>query len=433
MNDRQLTQDAYGHIVTNIGCWSADGQWIVYDTRSDAAGSAFDGRWIERAHVRTGRVERLYESQRGACCGVVTSCPVTERVVFIHGPETPTADWQYAAYHRCGVVLKPGESIPVHLDAMSYCEPFVPGALRGGSHVHTFDARGEWVAFTYEDHVLASAPADGRAERNHRNVGVSVPVRTVEVPSCHPRNHSGSHFSVLVTQTWDAPEPGSDQIDRAYEDAWIGREGFQLSSSAARQRAIAFLGDILTERGARSTELFVVDLPSDVTVQGADGPLEGTTLKRPRPPRGTRQRRLTFTQNDPAPGISGPRHWPRSTPDGSQVFFLRRDAERAAQLWSISPAGGDAVQLTQIEGGVSSAFSVSPDGQWIAHVAQGCVCATSTATGRTHRLTEPRAGDFAPRPEACVFSPAGDRIAYVRRVAMGNEVWNQVCVVDADL
>lgn len=432
MTDRQLTQDAYGHILTNIGCWSADGEWIVYDTRSDAAGSVFDGRWIERVHVRSGKVERLYESQRGACCGVATCSPVDDRVVFIHGPEHPTADWQYAAYHRCGVVLRPGERQPVHLDAMCYAKPFVPGALRGGSHVHTFDADGELVAFTYEDHVLASATTQ-TAEKNQRNVGVSAPVRSVEVHAGHPRNHGGSHFSVLVTQTWDQPEPGSDQIDRAYEDAWIVRYGYRVGGASNHQPAIAFLGDIVTERGARSTELFVVDLPEDLTLPGPDGPLEGTALTRPRPPRGTRQRRLTYTQNFLAPGVSGPRHWPRSTPDGSLIFFLMRDASGAAQLWSISPTGGEPVQISQIEGGVTSAFSVSPDGQWIAHVAGGCVCATSITSGRTRRLTEPRSGDFAPRPEACVFSPAGDRIAYVRPVAMGDEVWNQICVVEAGL
>ena len=30
-----LTHDAEGHNLTNVNAWSADSQWIVFDTRSD--------------------------------------------------------------------------------------------------------------------------------------------------------------------------------------------------------------------------------------------------------------------------------------------------------------------------------------------------------------------------------------------------------------
>src|SRR2546423_2700903 len=54
--ERRLTFGRYGHILTNCGVWSADGEWIVYDTRSDAAGAVFDGERIEAVHVETGEV-----------------------------------------------------------------------------------------------------------------------------------------------------------------------------------------------------------------------------------------------------------------------------------------------------------------------------------------------------------------------------------------
>ena len=430
--DRQLTRDRCGHILTNIGCWSPDGQWVVYDTRSDAAGSTFDGTCIERVHTVSGRVERLYESRNGAGCGVVTCCPVTDRVVFILGPEHPTDDWSYAAYHRRGVFVRPGDTTLTPLDAMCYAEPFVPGALRGGSHVHTFDASGEYVAFTYEDHVLAIADQRSGCELNQRNVGVSSPIKAVQVHDRHPRNHSGSHFSVLLTQTYDQPRPGSDEISRAVDDAWVGRNGYWSSQASAYQKALAFLGEILTERGERIFELFVVDVPADISLPGRDGPLAGTLERRPRPPHGAQQRRLTFTEHYPAPGLSAPRHWPRSTPDGSRIFFLMRDRQCAPQLWSISPLGGQPQQLSRVSGGVTSAFSLSADGRWIAHTANGCLCATSTESGETYALTEPRGGEFAPRPEACVFAPHDYRIAYVRRIVGAAGTWNQVCVVDAN-
>ena len=70
--ERQLTTAAHGHLLTNANVWSPDGEWIVYDVRSDAAGATFDGTRIERVHVPTGRVEVLYESQHGAHCGVAS-------------------------------------------------------------------------------------------------------------------------------------------------------------------------------------------------------------------------------------------------------------------------------------------------------------------------------------------------------------------------
>ncbi len=175
--EQQLTIEPCGHILTNVGCWSADGEWIVYDVRSDAAGSLFDGNRIERVHVATGRSEVLYESTNGACCGVATACPVTDRVVFILGPDRPPDrpdhDWPYAAYHRRGVIVRPGNRDFEPLDAMCYQAPYVAGALRGGSHVHTFDAQGNCVAFTYEDHVLATVDSSESLlrEKNQRNVG----------------------------------------------------------------------------------------------------------------------------------------------------------------------------------------------------------------------------------------------------------------------
>jgi hypothetical protein len=136
---RQVTSAPHGHILTNTAVWSPDGQWIVYDVRSDPAGSLFDGTRIERVHVASGRVEVLYESRNEACCGVVTYHPTREEVVFILGSERPTADWQYSACHRQGVIVEtdsPGAKR--NLDARDIVPPFTPGALRGGSHVHVF-------------------------------------------------------------------------------------------------------------------------------------------------------------------------------------------------------------------------------------------------------------------------------------------------------
>jgi hypothetical protein len=429
--ERQLTHAPHGHILTNTGVWSPDGAWIIYDIRSDPAGAAFDGTRIERVNVRTGEVQTLYESLRGAHCGVASCSPVDDRVAFILGPEDPTPDWRYAADRRRGVIVdanRPGEI--TNLDARDLTPPFTPGALRGGSHVHVFSGDGRLVSFTYEDHVLASLrDADAsfgetrlRNDLNQRNVAVALP-RGVRVPRTHPRNHDGAFFSAVVTTTVNNPRPGSDEINRAYEDAWIG---------ADRPRSIAFFGDLVAADGRPVTELFVVDLPDDLTRPGTL-PLEGTPTRRPAPPLGAAQRRLTFTADRAHGGIHGPRHWPRSSPDGLQIAVLMRDDRGTVQLWTISPRSGPLTQVTRDPLGVASAYTWNAAGTHLAYIADGSAFAVEAATGRAQRLTPKQTGDSAPRPEACVFSPNGKQIAYVRSIATSVERFNQIFVADAHL
>ena len=437
--ERQLTAAPHGHILTNTAVWSPDSRWIVYDVRSDAAGSQFDGERIERVNVDSGEVQVLYDSSKaaagdGACCGVATCSPTDDRVVFIHGPERPTPDWQYGPTHRRGVIVDaaaPGRART--LDACDLTPPFTPGALRGGSHVHVFSNDGSWISFTYEDHVLAvgedqEAVAAGRADANQRNVGVAVPGRPVTVPRSHPRNHDGEYFSVLVTRTVNVPAPGSDEISRAEGDAWVGRAGYQRADGAWQRRAIAFLGDVVAADGRKLTELFLVDIPDDVT-QAGDGPLEGTLQRRPAPPRGVVQRRLTYTADRWHPGIQGPRHWVRSSPDGEAIATLLRDDAGVVQLWTVSPNGGELRQLSRGRFDVSSAFTWSPEGTHLAYVADECVWVIDAASGESTRLTPRAEHARPPRPEACVFSPDGRAVAYLRPVADGGREFNQVFVV----
>src|SRR5690606_25593357 len=119
---------------------------------------------------------------------------------------------------------------------------------------------GEWVSFTYEDHVLETSE-DPRAAKNQRNVGVAAPFGPVKPPASHRRNHPGFAFSCLVTVTQDTPIPASDQINRAYSDAWVGERGYLKSCGTWQRRALAFLGDVVTPSGRTLPELFIVDVP----------------------------------------------------------------------------------------------------------------------------------------------------------------------------
>ena len=450
MHERQVTCAAHGHMLTNTAVWSPDSRWIVYDTRSTPDGSVFDGTRIERVEVDSGRIELLYESRNGACCGVVTASPVDDRVVFIVGPEQPTADWQYGPAHRQGAIVRasqPGVIEP--LDARDLVPPFTAGALRGGSHVHVYSPDGLLVSFTYEDAVLDAAAETGPGqaaprEKNLRGIGVSLCGKPVPVPRSHKRNHDGTAFTVLVTRLTDKPTPGSDEISKAFEEAWIGTHGYLRPDGTRQRYALAFQGHVVVpdaSTGGRRTisEVFVCDLPdapAALFVAG-DRPLAGTPTSRPSPPRGVLQRRITFTADRSHPGIDGPRHWLRSSPDGSRIACLMRDEVGIVQLFTVRPAGGHPVQVTHDAWHVASSFTWSPDGRRIAYVADSSVFVVDVASGVSTRLTD-RLVAALPRPEACVFSPDGRRIAFMRSVA-GNstqpggpaaELHNQIFVVD---
>lgn len=426
---RIITTAPHGHILANAGVWSPDGEWIVYDVRSDPAGSVFDGTRIEKVHVRTGEVRVLYESRNGACCGIPTFHPTFNRIVFTLGPENPTADWRYAANRRQAVVLDEETGCVSNLDARDLTPPFTPGALRGGTHLHTFSPDARFVAFTYEDAVLEPNTIETDAlEINQRIVGVSLFGKPVRVPQTHPRNHNGDAFSVLVTRTTGRPRFGSDDITRACEEAWIGTDGYLRPDGTRQRHALAFQGSVVTADGRTISEVFIADLPDDLTRPG-DGPLQGTATTRPRPPLGVQQRRLTFTDRWRYAGLQGPRHWLRSAPDGSLIAFLMRDEMGVVQLWRVSPNGGEPRQVTRNPWDISSAFTWTPDGRWIAHAADNSICLTDIASGETRRLTARSADESAPRPEASVVSPDGGWLAFVRPVQAGAVKWNQLAVV----
>ena len=431
MNERQITKAPCGHILTNTRVWSPDGTWVGYDVRSDPAGDRFDGGRIEMVNVETGEVKVLYTAKNGANCGVVTFHPREPKVAFILGPEHPSEDWQYGPYHRQGVIVDTRTLTAENLDARDITPPFTPGALRGGSHVHIWDGEGEWVSFTYEDHVLAgNTTEDGTHEMNLRNIGVSIPRHPVRVSRDHPRNHDGEAFTVLVTKTVANPRPGSDEISKAFAEGWVGDHGYQKADGSRQKHALAFQGLVRGAAGETYSEVFVADLPDDLTRAG-DGLLAGTSVKRPAPPLGVSQRRITFTSGRKYPGLQGTRHWLRCSPDGSRIAFLMKDDQGVAQLWTVSPNGGSPVQLSTNRWPISSTFTWSPDGRRLAHAMDGSVCVTEYPTGKTTRLPSNPEGASPQRPESCVFSPDGKRIACVRPVPQNGTVYNQVFVIDA--
>ncbi len=401
---KQITFTPRNHQLTNLNTWTPDSNWLVFDVRP--SGASFTGETIERVNVHTGELEVIYRATQGAHVGVVTVHPKSEKYVFIHGPENPDETWDYNFHHRRGVIVSQAEV--TNLDAMDITAPYTPGALRGGSHVHVFSPSGEFVSFTYNDHVLHErSPA-----LDLRNVGVAAPYGPVSVSTQHPREYSGSRWCVLVSQTTPAPKPGSDEINRAYEEGWVG------------DSTLAFIGDTLSVTGEKVPELFIVDLPQNESgwKQPGDAPLEGTEATMPAPPSGIHQRRLTFTHERAFPGlVNQPRHWVRSNPQASEIAFLMRDNHGVVQLWLIPPQGGEPRQLTRCATSIQSAFNWHPSGKWLGFVLENRIACCDAQTGEIDFLTD-RHGN-PPSADAVVFSPDGRRIAWMEDVEGFRQLW----------
>jgi len=400
---KQITFASRNHQLTNTSTWTPDSNWLAYDVRP--SGASFTGETIERVNVNTGEVDVIYRAANGAHVGVVTVHPTDEQYVFIHGPENPDADWQYDFHHRQGVIVQQG--LASNLDAMDITAPYTPGALRGGSHVHVFSPNGQFVSFTYNDHVLHQhSPA-----LDLRNVGVATPFGPVSPAGAHPRNYGGSRWCVLVSRTTPTPAPGSDDINRAYEEGWVGND------------RLAFIGDTLSARGEKVPELFIVDLPKDEPgwKRAGEAPLQGTTNTMPAPPAGVMQRRLTFTHQNRYPGLaSQPRHWVRSNPQGDTLAFLMRDDTGVVQLWCISPQGGNLRQVTNTSG-IQSAFNWHPSGKWLGFVLENRIALCEAQTGEITFLTADHGNP--PSADAVVFSPDGALIAWMADVDGYRQLW----------
>lgn len=426
---RQLTVAPHDHVLANCNVFSHDSQWIVYDIRSKQ-GSVFDGNRIERVHVRDGTVETLFRGKDGANCGVVTYSPTHDRIALIYGPEHPTPDFTYGPARRQGLLIDVTTRQSAPLDARDLVAPHTHGALRGGTHVHVFSPDGSLVSCTYDDQVLESLAAKGiEADQPQRTVAVCAMNHPVTVPPRHPRNHNGVAFSVVVAETTNEPALGSDQISRAFEEAWIGTDGYLRPDGSRQRRALAFQGQVRSASGETVSEVFVVDLPDDLTRAGTK-PLQGTATTRPAPPIGCVQRRLTFTTDRKHPGLQGPRHWLRSSPDGSRIAFLMKDDAGVVQLFTVSPNGGEPTQVTRNAFPIASAFTWSPCGRFIAHVMCEGVCLTHVEDGSPYLLTADATP--SPRPEACVFSPDGSLIAFVAPVTSAAGTFDQIFIADAN-
>jgi hypothetical protein len=432
---RQVTRDPVDHVLDNNDNFSADDRWLVYDTREreDAIGA---NAAIGRVEVATGVCVTVYREADahpwGPGVGAASFNPVDGSVDFIRGLSSATAARPYSIWRRTGVRVPWGRPDALgFLDARDVTAPFTPGALRGGTHRHEWSADGQWIGFTYNDALLAEIEQRTGRKVNLRTVGVATRLGGPVQVHHGPENQDGEWFAAVVARVSPEPRPGSDEISQAFEDAWVGSEGYRRPDGTWQRRARAFLGTVRGRDGRDFTEVYVVDLPDRIDVPGDGGPLEGTPGTMPNPPRGTTQRRLTFTEDWPDRGVAlAPRHWVRSSPDGTRIVFLARDAAGIVQADFVSPNGGPIVPVTHGAAGVESCVRWSPDGSRLLYVSGHAirVCEArpgSPGFGDAHPLTPP----MDPAPTSPVWSHDGRTIAFNRRMAEGGDARQQIFVV----
>jgi len=418
--EKQLTHDlTYNHDLDNNDNFSPDGEWLVYDTRTDDGGIAASAR-IEKVNVHTGEIKVLFNIKNndiwGPGAGAVSYSPKEHAVVFIHGLEKSTKENPYQQWRRTGVIIhndKP--DFPVFMDARDITFPFTPGALRGGTHRHEWSGDGQWIGFTYNDAILKALEDTTGNKRNLRTIGVSKNIKPVIVDK-NDENVSGEWFSALVVRVVPEPKPGSDEISHAASDSWIGTHGYQRQDGKM-QMARAFLGTVTNQTGKNIPEVFVVDIPEDITQPGEYGPLEGTKTTFPMPPEGAIQRRLTFTANTEFPGCSG---IVRSSPDGNSLAFLAKDKNGIEQVFLISPTGGKSVQLTEHESDVSGNLRWHPDGKHVSYIWDGSIILCETGSKPFQERFQTLTVSSKPAPSNVVWSHDGKMFAFNRPVKTEN-------------
>ena len=412
----QLTYDNGGHTIHNTECFSPDDQWIVFDTRNNDTMIAITGN-ISMVNTQTNEIHELYHTKHqtkyGPGVGAATFSPVANHVIFIHGVRNADNNNPYSFTRRTGVAIDIAKPFhPIFMDARDITPPFIAGALRGGTHAHNWSADGKWISFTYNDYILQQLEEKDSSVKDLRTVGVMVSGHPVHVPyDPSEENNSGEMFSVVVANVTENPKPGSDEIDKAFDEGWIGAKGYQKSDGKWQRRAIAFQGEVTNADGTKKAEVFVMDLPDDLTKANPGKPLEGTATSRPNLPAGVEQRRITYTSN----GIQGPRHWLRCTPDGNLIAFLSKDDKGIIQLFGVSPDGGKITQLTFNSYSIQGPFNFSPDGKRLAYLADNSVFVTDIKTGKSQRLT-PRSSNDEKVNGSVVWSNHGSMLAFNKYV-----------------
>ncbi len=424
----QITHDlTYNHLLDNNDNFSPDDQWLVYDTRTDEGGIGACSK-IEKVNIFTGKKVVLYELKQnkpyGPGVGAVSYSHTANKIVFIHGLMNVTEQNPYQQWHRSGVIVEDAKpNVSNFMDSRDVTFPFTPGALRGGTHRHEWCRDGGWIGYTYNDAIMKHLEDSTGIILNLRTIGVSKLIEPVKVDKDPGgENIEGEWFSVLVVKVVENPKPGSDEISKASSDSWVGTSGYKKANGTT-QRARAFIGIVKNDNGEDVDEVFVVDIPDNITRPGKYGPLEGTQTTMPAPPLDASQRRLTFTDSTKFPGCEGV---VRNSSDGSKIAFQAFDKNGIKQIFTISPLGGMSVQQTFHKSHVQSGVRWHYKGNKICYVWENRIIVREIGSKNFMTLTKPTDSP----PSNLVWSHDGNTIAYNKKMTSDSgQTTDQIFVV----
>ncbi|MBI2432401.1 MAG: DUF3748 domain-containing protein [Candidatus Hydrogenedentes bacterium] len=405
--ERQITSSPRAHNLDNNDNFSPDGRFLVYDTRETVGPGIENGQSIEKVEIETGKETVLYRPKAivsgdrpAPGVAAVSWSPVADEVAFIHGPLVEELDWRgpYGKPNRDGASV-PGDGSGTlrWLDKRDIAtgRDTTPGAHRGGTHRHEYTLDGKRIGFTYDDFLLP---------QYERTVGYMVPHPKAPAPA--------SHYFALLVPVVPAGTAKPGEIERAWGDSWIGREG----------KMRAFIGKVRNDDGKTYEQsLFVIDIPDEVDITTADA---GSATRYPSPPKGIQIRRLTHTAADGTV---------RGTVEGDRIAYYAMAQDGTKQIFVIASDGSDQnpdkapVQLTHLPKGVDGGLRWHPNSNTVFCVSEGAVVATCAKPGDPRFgkpvFLTPRGGEnaeFGP-PIDIVVSPDGTLLAYTRVVPTKNE------------
>jgi Tol biopolymer transport system component len=506
MHEIQLTNGKHGHTLNATQIFSPDGKWLVFDTRNDDTHISRAGS-ICKLNIATKEIVELYKTKNqsiyGPGVGAAAWNPVNDSIIFIHGLLNCDKEKPYSFTRRFGAIIsgnhEAGENAEIgvpqssyndtvaerassrlrrtndrsvlkvhedheddenaeigvrqqcyHAEGRSIQEPFTKGALRGGTHAHTWSSDGKWISFTYNDYLMECLEKTSSSERKDlRTIGVMTMVESIyedHEAGENAENFRGTYFAVVAAEVTEKPKFGSDEIERAFDECWLGKNGYIKEDGSQQTRAIAFQGNVRSKDGALVTEVFIADIPNDITQSLAGKPLEGTLDARPNVPAGFTQRRITFTTERKHPGLQGPRFRLRSSADGSLIYFLMKDDNGIVQIYSVSSAENTKniitnqplKQITNFKYSVQSQFNLSPDDKYISVVSNNQIYLVSTQNETTAQRaaswsqdgSTTSVGERYSEKEAPIngvhWSPDGKSLIYNRYVFIENDYYIQI-------
>ncbi|MBU6196119.1 MAG: DUF3748 domain-containing protein [Cyanobacteria bacterium REEB446] len=517
MHEIQLTNGKHGHTLNATQIFSPDGKWLVFDTRNDDTHISRTGS-ICKLNIVTKEIIELYKTKNqsiyGPGVGAAAWNPVNDSIIFIHGLLNCDEEKPYSFTRRFGAIIsgshEAGENAEIGVSQSSYndtvtkrassrlkrtndrnvlkvhedhednenaeigvrqqCyhaegrniqEPLTKGALRGGTHAHTWSADGKWISFTYNDYLIECLEKTSSSERKDlRTIGVMTMIENIHEDheagenaeigvreQCPEENFRGTYFAVVAAEVTENPKFGSDEIERAFDECWLGKNGYTKDDSTVHNgsqqtRAIAFQGNVRSLDGTLVTEVFIADIPNDITQSLTDKPLEGSLNSRPNVPAGFTQRRITFTTDRKYPGLQGPRFRLRSSADGSHIYFLMKDDNGIVQIYSVNSAENTkntitnqpVKQITNFKYSVQSQFNLSPDDKYISAVSNNQIYLVNAQDGNTININGDDENAEIEALQQCReapingihWSPDGKSLIYNRYVFVEDDYYIQI-------